>query len=82
MAQTQVGPTGRVGRRVGVHTQRWPIVHPERTTQGDGRAVHASGNWWEPGAWECEEWNAATSGGKVVRLVKNPDGWFVEGMLG
>jgi len=44
--------------------------------------VHASGNWWEPGAWECEEWNAATSGGKVVRLVKNPDGWFVEGMLG
>ena len=25
MAQTRVGPTGRVGRRVGVHTQRWPI---------------------------------------------------------
>ena len=41
----------------------------------------ASGNWWEPGAWEREEWDAATSDGKVIRLVRQPGGWFVEGVM-
>ena len=42
----------------------------------------ASGNWWEPGAsWEREEWDAATSDGQVIRLVHQPDGWFVEGVI-
>jgi protein ImuB len=41
----------------------------------------ASGNWWEPEAWEREEWDAATSDGQVIRLVHQPDGWFVEGVV-
>ena len=41
----------------------------------------ASGHWWETGGWEREEWDAATSDGHVIRLVHQPDGWFVEGMM-
>ena len=41
----------------------------------------ASGNWWEPGAWEREEWDAAMSDGQVIRLVHQPGGWFVEGVI-
>ncbi len=41
----------------------------------------ASGNWWEPGAWQREEWDAVTKDGKVIRLAKRPEGWFVEGVL-
>jgi protein ImuB len=41
----------------------------------------ASGNWWEPGGWEREEWDAATSDGRVIRLARQADGWFVEGVV-
>lgn len=41
----------------------------------------ASGNWWEPAAWEREEWDASTSDGQVLRLVRQPEGWFVEGVV-
>ncbi len=41
----------------------------------------ASGNWWEPGAWQREEWDVASRSGKVLRLARRPDGWFVEGIL-
>jgi protein ImuB len=40
-----------------------------------------SGNWWDPCAWEREEWDAATTDGRVLRLVRQTDGWFVEGMV-
>lgn len=39
-----------------------------------------SGDWWQPCAWEREEWDAV-AGEKVLRLVRKPDGWFVEGIL-
>ncbi|PYI87584.1 MAG: hypothetical protein DME26_05715 [Verrucomicrobia bacterium] len=41
----------------------------------------ASGNWWESGAWEREEWDGVTRDGAVLRLVRRPEGWFVEGIL-
>lgn len=41
----------------------------------------ASGNWWEPAAWERDEWDVQTRDGKVLRLVRRTDGWFVEGVL-
>lgn len=42
----------------------------------------SSGQWWEAGkVWSRDEWDVATRDGKVLRLVKRPDGWFVEGML-
>jgi len=41
----------------------------------------ASGNWWEPDGWQREEWHVASRNGKVMRLVRRPDGWFVEGVL-
>jgi hypothetical protein len=42
---------------------------------------HASGKWWEPGAWQREEWDATTANGKTLRLVRQPGGWTVEGVL-
>lgn len=42
----------------------------------------SSGNWWEQGkAWSRDEWDVVTRDGKVLRLVKRPEGWFVEGVL-
>lgn len=41
----------------------------------------ASGHWWEPRAWERDEWDVVTHDGKVLRLVRQPEGWFVEGIL-
>ena len=41
----------------------------------------ASGRWWEPGAWQREEWDATTLRGQVLRLVRQPDGWTVDAVL-
>jgi protein ImuB len=41
----------------------------------------ASGNWWEPDGWQREEWDVASRNGNVMRLVRRPDGWFVEAVL-
>jgi len=41
----------------------------------------ASGNWWEHTGWEREEWDVAISDGQVIRLVHQPEGWYVEGVI-
>ena len=41
----------------------------------------ASGHWWEPGAWAREEWDVQTRDGKVLRLVRQAEGWQVQGIL-
>jgi protein ImuB len=41
----------------------------------------ASGRWWEPGAWQREEWDLSTTSGQVIRVVKNGEGWVVEGVV-
>jgi protein ImuB len=41
----------------------------------------ASGNWWDAGAWEREEWDVAMPNGQPLRLAKTPAGWRVEGMV-
>ncbi len=41
----------------------------------------ASGHWWEPGAWQRDEWDITTQSGQTLRLAHQPDGWTVEGML-
>ena len=41
----------------------------------------ASGNWWEPGAWQREEWDVEGRHGAIYRLACEPDGWKVEGVL-
>ena len=41
----------------------------------------ASGHWWEPTGWEREEWDAVTADGQLIRLVRQPNGWFVEGFI-
>lgn len=38
-----------------------------------------SGNWWEPGAWQTEEWDIALEDGGLYRIARNERGWRVEG---
>jgi len=38
-----------------------------------------SGNWWEAGAWQCEEWDVAIERDGLYRLAKSGDTWRFEG---
>jgi len=44
----------------------------------------SSGNWWEAGGWEREEWDVALGAGRVMRLTrkdKDLDAWWVDALL-
>ncbi len=41
----------------------------------------ASGHWWDPASWDREEWDVATVGGVVLRLVHSGGEWRVDGVL-
>lgn len=41
----------------------------------------ASGRWWEPAAWQREDWDATTDNDRTIRLVQQLEGWFVEGVM-
>ncbi len=40
----------------------------------------SSGNWWDTGRWERQEWDIKTSDGSLLRIFRSADGCFVEGM--
>ncbi len=42
---------------------------------------HASGRWWEPGAWSREEWEVETTDGTALRLSHTATGWNVTDVL-
>jgi len=39
------------------------------------------GAWWQPEQWSREEWDVETDDG-VYRLVRNKEGWFLDGIYG
>jgi protein ImuB len=56
------------------------------TSQGAGAVIElagpwrGSGEWWEAArTWRREEWDVELETGGVYRLMRTPDGWFVEG---
>jgi protein ImuB len=39
-----------------------------------------SGDWWQPEtAWEREEWDVTLANGGLYRIVRTPQGWWLEG---
>ncbi len=40
-----------------------------------------SGHWWDERRWEREEWDVSLPGNRVLRLVREGDGWQCEAVL-
>jgi len=38
-----------------------------------------SGNWWEPDAWQTEEWDIALADGSLYRIARTSGEWRLEG---
>lgn len=41
----------------------------------------ASGDWWKPGSWALEVWQAELETGGLYQLSRTATGWFVDGCL-
>jgi protein ImuB len=39
----------------------------------------SSGDWWDHGRWSREEWDVQTADGTLYRILRSPEGCFVEG---
>ncbi|HPA17400.1 MAG TPA: DNA polymerase Y family protein [Verrucomicrobiae bacterium] len=39
-----------------------------------------SGDWWDRGAWEREEWDVEIDGWGLVRIFRESDSWFIDGV--
>jgi protein ImuB len=78
------GVEARIETKVADLVKR-PVSIRCAVTQGTLRVTlgpwRTSGQWWEPNAWQREEWDAESSDGSVVRLNQNSAGWQVEGIL-
>lgn len=61
-----------------------PVFVWTQSVQGAVRAVagpwRGSGDWWDAGRlWRREEWDVELESGGVYRLLRKPEGWFLEG---
>jgi protein ImuB len=61
-----------------------PVFVWTSSVQGAVRAIggpwRGSGEWWDVGRlWRREEWDVELESGGVYRLLRKPEGWFVEG---
>ncbi len=41
-----------------------------------------SGHWWEERSWERQEWDVQLACGRLCRLLREGEGWYVEGFYG
>ncbi|TLD69423.1 DNA polymerase Y family protein [Phragmitibacter flavus] len=41
-----------------------------------------SGDWWNSGAWEREVWEVAVDDGALYQLVREKQGWVLDGLFG
>jgi protein ImuB len=40
----------------------------------------SSGNWWDAGKWQREEWDIQTSDGSLFRIFRSAENYFLEGV--
>ncbi len=66
----------RQGRPALLHSER--LSGPLVEAQGPWRI---SGDWWDRGRWEREEWEAQTRAGELCRLARREEGWYLEGVF-
>ena len=50
---------------------------PIRRAAGPWRS---SGQWWDKQLWQRDEWDVQTASGRLYRLYREHDNWFVEGV--
>jgi protein ImuB len=64
--------------------RRCPIRVSSALVSGPVRSAHGpyrlSGNWWESGAWHCEEWDVAIPNAGLYRVAKSGNAWRIEGI--
>jgi protein ImuB len=61
-----------------------PVFIQCRIVQGGVRQRRGpwrrSGEWWNPGRWDCEEWDIELENGGLFRLTHSARQWWIEGM--
>ncbi len=79
MARVETGQAPLASLPEPPHALASPSVSgPIRFSLGPWRQ---SGEWWENGGWQREEWDVETHRGITCRLVRTAEGWVVTGIL-
>lgn len=76
----------RPPRSIDVHVRHGRPIFVRAVPGGAGRVRAArgpwplSGNWWDGGAWEREEWDIEIAGAGLWRIFRDGDSWFMDGI--
>lgn len=88
MAESAVGLTLRRFRPpraadVRVRDGRPVFVRAQQAGAGRVRAARGpwtlSGEWWDRGGWQREEWDVEVDGAGILRIFKESESWFIDG---
>lgn len=72
-----IGATVEVAEDSPVSLQSAVVQGQIREARGPWRS---SGQWWDNERWARDEWDVQASNGRLYRICRQADGWFVEGI--